>query len=397
MNEIDRIVELLGKYTDKSLTSEERIELEDYLRKYPFISDLLQEFDSSEQLEKALKEIAPFYLENVVERENRMWDRVKAHAESQADGNTKKLDRHFWKYAVAASLLVLSTFAFYVFQWKNTPYAQQALADGTEHLIPGTNRAVLVMEGGERIELSDKHEGIVMGREIVYTDGSLLAHESGSMASNRDFVLSTPKGGQYQITLPDGSKVWLNAESNITYPAKFAGAQRLVKLEGEAYFEVARNPAQPFVVETGRERVKVLGTHFNVNSYKDVEQSAVSLAEGRVSVSMLSKSAEEKVLSPGQQAVVRNNRMDVRNVDIGESLAWKNGEFMFNNESLSEVMQTLSRWYDFEYEIAPEIAKISVWGSVSRYDTFDKVLHIIKMTDESIKIAIHGRRVTVMK
>lgn len=262
-------------------------------------------------------------------------------------------------------------------------------------LKPGKNTATLRIQGlDESIDLNSDQDGIVVGDQIRYKDGSEIAAINTKIAENPRMELVTPKGGEYQITLSDGTRITLNAASRLTYPRTFGSDQRIVELVGEAYFEVAKDENKPFIVKTATEDITVLGTHFNVNAYQDETRSFVSLIEGRVQVSSPETS---KILVPGQQSVTSEGTMIVQKINVEEVLAWKNGEFMFNNESLEDVMHKLSRWYNIEVIVSPELKHLAIWGSVSRYDSFDKVLEIIEMTNESIKFRKEGRRVYIMK
>lgn len=262
-------------------------------------------------------------------------------------------------------------------------------------LKPGKNTATLRIQGlDESIDLNSDQDGIVVGDQIRYKDGSEIAAINTKIEENPRMELVTPKGGEYQITLSDGTRITLNAASRLTYPRTFGSDQRIVELVGEAYFEVAKDENKPFIVKTATEDIMVLGTHFNVNAYQDETRSFVSLIEGRVQVSSPETS---KILVPGQQSVTSEGTMIVQKINVEEVLAWKNGEFMFNNESLEDVMHKLSRWYNIEVIVSPELKHLAIWGSVSRYDSFDKVLEIIEMTNESIKFRKEGRRVYIMK
>jgi ferric-dicitrate binding protein FerR (iron transport regulator) len=168
-----------------------------------------------------------------------------------------------------------------------------------------------------------------------------------------------------------------------------------VELEGEAYFEVASNKAQPFIVITPMEQVEVVGTHFNVHAYTEETLSKVALLEGKVKVSV--SDSQTMVLQPGQQTVVQGNEIRVLHINPEESIAWKNGEFMFNNENLGTALKQIARWYDIHIQVDPTLENLTFWGSVSKFDNFDKVLKIIKMADDDIKINIEGRRVKVMR
>jgi len=262
-------------------------------------------------------------------------------------------------------------------------------------LKPGKNTATLKIQGlEESIDLNSDQDGIIVGDQIQYRDGSEIAEINSKLSDNPLMELVTPNGGEYQITLSDGTRITLNAASKLTYPRAFGDDQRIVELVGEAYFEVAKDQHKPFIVKTATEDIAVLGTHFNVNAYQGEPRSYVSLIEGSVQVRHAETS---KILLPGQQTVASEGDMIVQKINVEEVLAWKNGEFMFNNENLEDVMRKLSRWYNIEVIVSPELKHLAIWGSVSRYDSFDKVLEIIEMTNENIKFRKEGRRVYIMK
>lgn len=269
-------------------------------------------------------------------------------------------------------------------------------------ILPGRDRATLSLDNGAVFNLDSLGKGEIFqqsGIKIEKNGEGELIYSVISSADNHIEVLrntvSTPKGGQYRVSLPDGSQVWLNAASKLTFPTVFTGNSRVVELVGEAYFEVAQNKKLPFRVITPTEEIEVLGTHFNVNAYSDEESSAVALLEGKVKVS-LPASSEFQVLKPGEQTVVKAGAITVYPVDLSEAIAWKNGEFMFQNERIKSAMQKVARWYDVEVIVAPELEDIAIWGSVSKYDNIKAILKIIEMTG-SVRFEIEGRRIYVMK
>lgn len=268
-------------------------------------------------------------------------------------------------------------------------------------ITPGRDRATLSLDNGSVFDLDSLGKGEIFQQSGIRIEknekGELIYSVLDSSDEPTEILtntISTPKGGQYRISLPDGSQVWLNAASRLTFPTVFTGESRRVELVGEAYFEVARNKKLPFRVITPKEEVEVLGTHFNVNSYRDEESSTVALLEGKVKVSL--PSLEFKVLNPGEQTIVKGESLEVHPVDLSEAIAWKNGEFMFHNESMKSVMQKIARWYDVEVILKPELENISIWGSVSKYENIKEVLKIIEMTG-SVHFNIEERRIYVMK
>jgi ferric-dicitrate binding protein FerR (iron transport regulator) len=211
-------------------------------------------------------------------------------------------------------------------------------------------------------------------------------------------TIRTPAGGQYQIKLPDGTKVWLNASSIIKFPSSFARNFREVELEGEAYFEVAKmlynnNINIHFFVKNKEQQIEVLGTHFNVSSYPE-DIIKTTLLEGSVRVySLISNSSQ--VLKPGQQSQIVNGEIEIRAADTESSFAWKNGDFIFNNEELYSIMNKLERWYDIEVEYKGSVVPRRFSGAVSRSNNLSEVLRIMELTGK-VKFEIEGRRVFVM-
>lgn len=388
---IQHIIQLLKKYLEREEHPDNNQELKQLFDQYPELHQRVQKLEDPKHLEQSLMDYAGFQDTATKASKQRVLNGIMKQIEvGQKSDYRRVLHKSLFRCAAAAAVVAVLSFGL----WKiksNPPKTEEEITRLAESITPGTERAILRTEDGKVIELKD-HSGIVMGEAITYNDGSVLLQQADK---NIKLTLSTPKGGQYQITLPDGTKVWLNAASKLSYPKFFSGVQRMVELDGEAYFEVARKEKQPFIVKTSKEQVEVLGTHFNVNSYAEEEISKVALAEGKVSVRL--QNDQFKVLNPGQQSVVKAQQVWVEQVNIDEVIAWKNGEFMFNNEALSSAVRQLERWYDIDIEVDPALSKLALWGSVSRLENFDKVLKIIKMTDDNIQVDIAGRRVRLMK
>jgi len=287
------------------------------------------------------------------------------------------------------------------------PVAVQAMA---QDVLPGGNKAVLTLAGGQRMVLDSMHTGIVAqqgGAHIDKLADGALSYRPGGGAAAVFNTLSTPRGGQYRLTLADGTNVWLNAASSITYPTAFSGKERRVTVSGEAYFEVAKDKARPFYVKVGEMEVAVLGTSFNINGYADDADIRTTLLEGGVRVNAGKGNA---VLRPGQQAVVpavgqvagaggqiaaAGKKIAVeKDVDIAQVMAWKNGVFNFNNMSLQQVMSQLSRWYDVDiaYQGKPEAKRFG--GKIGRNLNLSEVLGGLK--DMGLHFKIEGKKLIVM-
>lgn len=257
---------------------------------------------------------------------------------------------------------------------------------------PGGNKASLVQADGRTVVLDGEKSGIVAdGRQISYLDGSKVSGEAFSADLPVSQTLRVPRGGQYYLLLPDGSEVWLNAESNLQFPSSFAGvSSREVKLSGEAYFKVKPDKKLPFVVRSGGQMTQVLGTSFNISSYAN-EPVITTLVEGAVSLNM------GKMLRPGEQAHFEGNEFMIRQVDTDMAVAWTKGEFVFRKETLGNILAQISRWYDVPFVYSePEVKNQIFGGTISRSDSITEVLGMLERTGD-VKFKIEGRRIMVLK
>ncbi|MDB4925982.1 FecR family protein [Mucilaginibacter sp.] len=303
-------------------------------------------------------------------------------------------------YAAAAILFLTISIAVAIFFKRNTTSYNPELVKATK-FRPGTNKAtltlsngkVIVLDGSEAKEVRNKH-----GQLVALSANKELSYKADS-ASKAGFVdetntLTTPKGGQYIVVLPDGTKVWLNAASSITYPLVFQAHERKVQITGEAYFEVTKDPDKPFKVLSGKQQVEVLGTHFNINSYADEPIIKTTLLEGKVKVTA---GQNQALLMPGEQAQLAATGLTVnQNVNLEEATAWKNGYFVFDHERIESVMRKISRWYDVEITYRGPISKDWFGGSVSRDKNAAELLGKLELTGQ-IHFKIEGRRVIVMQ
>lgn len=303
----------------------------------------------------------------------------------------RKKKRIYW--AAAASVIILVSAGIYFLYPQQKPAVKQVTktAIPSNEIIPGSDKAILTLGDGRQVKLE--------GQKII-TDGDLLIrNENNELIYSQSAIvsfntMSTPLGGQYQLRLPDGSRVWLNASSVITYPTLFADKERIVELSGEAYFEVAKKPDMPFTVRVNGMNVNVLGTSFNVMAYDDEANIKTTLLEGAVQVVNGNSKA---LLKPGQEANVNNTeeKVKIATADIEQATAWKNGMFLFNKTDIRSIMRQLSRWYDFEvkYESAFENRNFS--GMISRETELSQVLKMLQMTKD-VKFKVEGRIVTVI-
>jgi transmembrane sensor len=372
----ERFQFLLEQYLLQQLSEEELQEFFDAAALPEFEPVIKAALDRDLQLQSAGNETVS--AQALQSYEN--FKRILASQQEEEKQRRAVFQLHWFRYA--AAVLLLATVA--VWMWRSETKERDITVSIAENqpidVEPGGNRAILTLADGSTIVLDSSNVGMLATQgnvriektasgEIVYTVGG---KEKGVMMMN---TMSTPRGGQYKLTLPDGSKVWLNAASSITYPAAFTGNDRTVQVDGELYFEVAKDANHPFIVKKGATSVTVLGTHFNVNAYNDEEQLKVTLLEGSVKVSS-SESGASALLKPGQQVSVYETAMisQPAYVNTDQVMAWKNGIFNFHKASLQEVMRQLSRWYDVEVVYEKGIPAMQFGGEMGRDLTLSQVL-----------------------
>jgi transmembrane sensor len=335
-----------------------------------------------------------------------VWRRIEASIQSHGRKGTpisilsveKWYIRKTW-WAAASILLLFSTLGYFAlktsFPDTNPNEAQNNTIAAQHDISPGGTRAFLTLADGTNLVLDSAANGALAKQgnvTIIKLDGQLAYNHAGEKAGEVLYnTITTPKGGQYQLILADGTKVWLNAASSIRFPTTFYGSQRRVELTGEAYFEVAHNPAAPFYVGSGTTEVMVLGTHFNIMAYSDEAATLVTLLQGSVSVQ---STTHKTVIKPGQQARVATGISVADDVDTEQVMAWKNGAFVFGESmSIQEIMRQLSRWYDVEivYQRQPTGR---IGGSISKQVNISQVLSILEMTGE-VHFELQGKSVIV--
>ncbi len=309
--------------------------------------------------------------------------------------------RRFTKIAAAILILFVSATAVWLSIRKSTFTSSAPLVNNSRRaeneLLPGGNKATLTLSNGSVISLDDVKNGKIaqQGNALVNksANGQLvyktLEAKPGEIVFN---TLTTPRGGQYNLILPDGSEVWLNAASSIKYPTAFVSNERKVEISGEAYFEIAHNAAKPFIVSVNGMEVKVLGTHFNINAYNDEATVKTSLLEGSVS---LTKAGTTVTLQPGQQAQLASggNVKVINDVDMDEVVAWKNGSFSFNRADLQTVMRQIARWYDVDIRYEGKIPERLFGGKIDRNSNASEVLKILE--ESKVHFSIEGKKIIV--
>ncbi len=316
----------------------------------------------------------------------------------------------YWQRIAAAAVIILTAGIYY---YSNTPRTDKSILaftndTATNIIKPGGQKAILTLADGSTIVLDDTFNGklategnnniIKRNGELIYdaSNGSQTHHNNNSEEIYN--TMSTPKGGQYKLRLPDGSRVWLNAESTIKYPVVFNNKQRNVTISGEAYFEVITDKNRKFSVNVSGTVTEVLGTNFNVSGYTDEDAIKITLLQGAVKVAKpnAKSNSDAKILKPGQQAGwnIKTEELTVHEADLDAVMAWKNGLFQFNGDDIVSIMKKISKWYDVEISYAGKIPQGHYNGIVSRSSDLQTVLKILE--ESGLHFNIEGKKLIVL-
>lgn len=393
MNISSRIADLISGYLFNELNDDERKELELWINTSPEHKNIFESILDESSLENQGRVYTSTNVALALIKAKQQLKFVEM-SESNTDRKIKLL---CVRIAVAASILLISTIgAYYLSNFIISGSSSTDLAKQSE-INPGSNSATLTLANGKKIVLSAAVKGELAneaGVVITKAADGMLFYEikaQNEQDNNKMNILSTANGEQYQVSLPDGTKVWLNAATSLKYPTSFISSkQRKVELSGEAYFEVAKDKAHPFIVKTNQQTVEVMGTHFNVNSYSDEEITKTTLLEGSVKIN------GSVLLKPGEEgALAKSGTLTVHNVDTESALAWKNGLFIFENEALNTAMNKIARWYDVEVQYQDHnLELLTVGGSISRFDKVSEVLSLFEKAG-GIQFTVKGRTIII--
>ncbi len=373
---------LLKKYNQGNCTAEEKALVERW-----YLSE------SSKQTLSEDQDQDDFAAEKI-----QMWYEI---SEMSGIENKSKISRIIlWGTSIAAAVLITISVGSNFFNTNETKLVLKETRPGVYDKNPGGNKAVLTLADGTKIILDDAVNGTIAKQGGINiskaADGSII-YDMPEMAGNNSETalfnkIETPKGGKYQIILPDGSKVWLNSVSSLRFPAIFNGSERNVELTGEAFFEVAKNINKPFIVKTNDMNVFVTGTQFNVMAYSDENYSATTLVEGSVHVSNLNSNI---VLKPGEQVISNEGAKLSKSIaDVEQNIAWKNGLFQFNDSDMRTVMNQISRWYDVSIEYKGAVPEKHFGGYISRDSKLSQVLKMLELS--GVKFKIEEKKIIVL-
>lgn len=349
------------------------------------------------EIERASKEAALFVIAQVRAQQT---DGTLEHGSSPeivAASPFRKNTFRFTQYAAAAVFFLVVGIGTYYYL---NPVKNSIVLAARKDISPGSNKAILTLSNGSRIALNNAKNGTLaqQGSTAVHKNGNgLLAYQVSTISSGPlhndvatgDNTVATPRGGQYQVIMPDGSRAWLNSLSSIRFPVAFKGKERHVETTGEVYFEVAKDQSKPFRVTTAGQTVTVLGTHFNIMAYADEPRIITTLLEGSVRIA---KAGQSETLKPGQQSLVDKD-IRIKVADTDDAVAWKNGLTSFTDADLKTIMRKVSRWYDIDVEYQGQMADRTFTGAISRKSNLSALLKILALNH--IQFSINDRKLIV--
>lgn len=383
----ERLQALLKRQFDRSISQAEKDELRGYILDPLYVQELLAQLPDVLSIELTDQDLNERQKENVLSYIFGYQQKRKARI----------FQARLWpKLIAAASIVLVAGVGFYFYNTNKKAEQQSVYANDID---PGKNGATLTLADGKKILINDVGAGNIASQSGVRisktADGQIIYEITGSNSGKTEYnTLTTTRGEQTQVRLPDGSLVFLNAVSSLKFPTSFAKLkERSVEILGEGYFEIAKDKVHPFIVKNEKQQIEVLGTHFNVNAYHDEPSVKTTLLEGSIKISTAQNAS---VLKPGEQAVNSNENLAIGNVDVDKAVAWKNAKFVFDDENIESVMRKLSRWYNVEVVYQDNVSNRTFTGSISRYDKISKILDKITYI-EAVHFKVEGRRITVMK
>lgn len=378
----EQIASLIVKYLRRTLSEAEMSELQAWLKDNEQNKRLLASFEQEGYTNDEIAFVEDLNIDAA-------WKKVNAR-KSKKEWHISLIK---WTTSLAALIALIFGLKLWFVLPKSSPSSSSIVFHG-EDIPPGSKKAELILSDGTKLDLTKPvHTKERNGTQIHDEGGNLNYLNSQAVGTDLIFnTLNVPKTGTYQLTLPDGTKVWLNAMSTLKFPVQFLDTERSVYLEGEAYFEVAKDPSKPFVVKVRGTKISVLGTTFNINAY--TTNTATTLLSGAVKVS---HGSVEELLRPGQEAKIEANKISIRRADLNKVIAWKQGDFYFDKDNIVEIMQELQRWYDFDVAYSGKIPKKLISGNISRGSKLSEVLEMLNfVSNDSTRFEVNDRKVSVL-
>ncbi len=413
MLQLERIAELMAKLQQETISPVEQAELDRAMQEGDLSNSRLINRMEKEWVESLIKA----YQKGQASKE-----RNRTRLDWPGKIQTPVINLNFRIISAVASIILLICSGLFIYKHTSLKQpAEKVEAVAKQEILPGGDKAVLTLADGSSIILDSMFNGAIAAQgttKILKTEPGQLAYQASAAAKPDQIfynTISTPRGGQYKVVLPDGSKVWLNAASSMKFPTAFSTGERLIEITGEAYVEVAHDSKQPFKVRVGKELLEDMGTAFNINAYNDEPSIKTTLVSGKVRI-RLDKSTKgnddgvrDIILKPGQQAQVvdiKNNKDDhsgigelkmniVSDVDMDEVISWKNGLTSFKDSDLKSILRKISRWYDVDIECEEDIPERKFTGGIPRNSNLSDLLRVLQISNVHFKV--DGRKIRVMK
>lgn len=391
-----RIAGLITKYINDGLNESHLEELMEWVNDCPENSALFKKLSSLEEHQSYLSILKAFPASNAL---------VKVKKKINPVQLTAYRTKNWWLYVSAAAIILLISIATWFISHHQKNKEEQLLYT-TTNISPGRDAVLLTLSNGKKIALDSVSNGQFAeqnGISISKTKNGNLIYQISKVNSyrvkNQFNTLETPRGCTYQVNLPDGTKVWLNATSSLRFPVSFSSYERRVELSGEGYFEVAKDKIKPFFVKTDQQEIKVLGTHFNVDAYVDNDRTQTTLLEGAVQVSGIQnlQKGQHIMLKPGERSILNSGKITVTAANIKEDIAWKDGHFLFDNMPLRNILKQLNRWYNINIDYS-SVPDLGFTGYISRDERLYRVLHMLELTGNvKFKIENNTLKATMRK
>ena len=384
----ENIVQLIQLYLTGDLSEEEKVKLEDWIRRDSSRKRLFDEICEERNVVRDLE---------VYERVNKesAWEKVVCRGNIKLQHSPRRLGWYRWVAAVMLPVMVAA--GYFIREMK-----RDSLQQGVEiaSIEPGKSKAILRLGNNRVLEITkerETHVDVAEGIAATNNSSGMIYPEQVATGKTEYNVLEIPRGGEYTVTLSDGTVVHLNSGSELRYPVAFGAERREVFLSGEGYFEVVKDSVRPFFVNADKLKIRVYGTSFNVNTY-DLENIQTVLVEGKIGIRETNSDVEYSVI-PGQLALYNQEKgtMEILNVDVQLYVAWKDHEFMFDDESLEKIMNRLSLWYDVDvFFQTASLKQLHFTGHLGRYDDISHILDAISGVTQ-VKFSVKGRTIIVME
>lgn len=361
-----RIAELVSRFLTDELSDDEYQELSTFRTKYPYLDKWFEQKDIKlGEVSRKLSAYKHFSHES-------HWNEIVV---KQKEMEREKKRNNFRVWLAAASIILISTLALTVFLKNQSVRSASPMENAKALISPGEDKALLILSDGTIVDLANsKSDSLIDGEMKLYRSETTLDYQNSTRATNDTHTLKVPIGGTYKIVLADGTKVWMNSDSELIFPTAFVGEERRVRMKGEAFFEIAVDKAKPFRVEVGSTIIEALGTTFNVNTHLIENRTKTILTEGKIKVS---SGGKHQLVDPGYATITGQGELLLKRADIEEALAWKDGYFYFDSKNLKEVLEEVARWYNVDLDIRSRLTTKRFKGGLKKSASIETVCAVL--------------------